>query len=71
MDPQNQTPTPPPAQAEPPEAPATPPNSTPPAKKSYAKRPLWQWILIYVVVAVVVYGLIWLLFLRSSGSSGY
>ncbi len=38
--------------------------------KSYGKRPMWQWILIYLVVAIIVYGLIYVLFIRSSGT-GY
>jgi hypothetical protein len=41
--------------------------------KGYGKRPVWQWILIYVIVAIVVYGLIYLLFLKgdSAGAPGY
>ena len=40
--------------------------------KGYGKRPVWQWVLIYVVVAIVVYGLIYLLLFRGgSGSGGY
>jgi hypothetical protein len=48
-----------------------------PAKKptksgGYGKRPLWQWILIYILIAIVVYGLIYLIFIRNgSNSSGY
>lgn len=38
--------------------------------KGYGKRPMWQWVLIYVVVAIVVYGLIYLIFIRKSGGSG-
>jgi hypothetical protein len=38
--------------------------------KGYGKRPVWQWVLIYVVVAIVVYGLIYLLFIKDSGG-GY
>jgi len=38
--------------------------------KGYGKRPLWQWVLIYVVVAIVVYGAVYLLFFRDSGGSG-
>lgn len=43
----------------------------PPQKpsKGYGKRPLWQWVLIYVVVAIIVYGLIYLLFIHKSGST--
>ena len=36
---------------------------------SYNKRPLWQWILLYVVIAVVAYGLIYYFFLRGKNSS--
>ena len=39
--------------------------------KGYGKRPMWQWVLIYVVVAVVVYAAIYFLFIHKSGSSGY
>ena len=40
--------------------------------KGYGKRPMWQWVLIYVIVAIVVYGLIYLLFIhKSGGTSGY
>lgn len=28
-------------------------------KGDYGSRPLWQWLLIYLVIAVVVYGLIY------------
>jgi len=50
-----------------------PENSQAPQKstKGYGKRPVWQWVLIYVVVAIVVYGLIYLLFIHKSGGGGY
>lgn len=42
--------------------------------KGYGKRPVWQWVLIYLVVAVILYGLIYLIFFHKgssgSGSSG-
>ncbi len=49
-----------------------PENSQPTQKptKGYGKRPKWQWLVIYLVVAIVVYGLIYLLFIRKTGSSG-
>lgn len=34
----------------------------------YGKRPMWQWVVIYVVVAIVVYGLIYYVFMRDSGA---
>ena len=41
------------------------------SKKGYGKRPLWQWIVIYLVVAIIVYGFIYLAFIHNSGSGGY
>ncbi|HET9174234.1 MAG TPA: hypothetical protein VFN56_03045 [Candidatus Saccharimonadales bacterium] len=38
--------------------------------KMYGKRPMWQWIVIYLIIAIVVYGIIYLLFFHHSGSSG-
>jgi hypothetical protein len=34
----------------------------------YGKRPLWQWILLYVIVGAIVYYIIYLLFFHGSGS---
>lgn len=39
------------------------------SKKGYGKRPLWQWVVIYLVVAAVVYGLVYY-FVLAKGS-GY
>ena len=36
--------------------------------KGYGKRPLWQWVLLYVIIAIVVYGLVYVLFIHKSGS---
>ena len=49
-----------------------PENSESPKKssKGYGKRSVRQWVVIYLVVAVVVYGLIYLLFMHKSGSTG-
>lgn len=38
--------------------------------KGYGKRPMWQWILIYVVVAAIVYTAIYLIFFHKGSSSG-
>jgi flagellar basal body-associated protein FliL len=38
--------------------------------KGYGKRPLWQWVLIYVVLAIIVYGLIYFIFIHKSGGGG-
>jgi hypothetical protein len=35
--------------------------------QAYGKRPLWQWIVLYVVVAVLVYGLIYYFVLAKKG----
>jgi flagellar basal body-associated protein FliL len=51
-----------------------PNNDTQESKKpsKYGKRPLWQWIVLYVVVAVIVYFIVYLLFFHShTGNSGY
>ncbi|MBI3342105.1 hypothetical protein HY024_03195 [Candidatus Curtissbacteria bacterium] len=36
---------------------------------SYGKRPLWQWIVIYVIVGAVAYGLIYYFVFAKNGSS--
>lgn len=38
--------------------------------RTYASRPAWQWIAIYLVIGAVVYGLVYYFFIarRSSGS---
>jgi plastocyanin len=35
----------------------------------YGKRPLWQWALIYLVIAVVIYGLVYYFVLAKKGTS--
>jgi hypothetical protein len=35
----------------------------------YGKRPLWQWVLLYVVIAAVVYGLVYYFFFAGKGYS--
>jgi hypothetical protein len=37
--------------------------------KGYGKRPVWQWVLIYLVIAIIVYGLIYFIFIHKGGSS--
>jgi hypothetical protein len=42
------------------------------SEKGYGKRPAWQWVLIYLVVATIVYGLIYYIFIRNGGGgNGY
>jgi len=38
--------------------------------KGYGKHSTKYWIAVYVVAAIVIYGLIYLLFIHKSGSSG-
>jgi len=45
------------------------PTQTTPAKAGYGKRPMWQWVLIYVVLAIIVYGIIYFVWIRKSGST--
>jgi len=56
------------------EAPAgsPPAQTTPqqPAKKGYGKRPVWQWVVIYLVLAIIVYGLIYYIWIRKTGTNG-
>jgi hypothetical protein len=47
------------------------PAAEPAKAKGYGKRPLWQWVLIYVVVAIVLYYGIYLLFFHHAAGSGY
>lgn len=37
------------------------------SKSSYGKRPLWQWIALYVVIGVIVYGLVYYFVLNKKG----
>lgn len=37
-------------------------------KSGYGKRPLWQWILIYLIIGAVVYGVIYYFFFYKKGS---
>ncbi|HEY4517485.1 MAG TPA: hypothetical protein VJI74_01180 [Candidatus Paceibacterota bacterium] len=47
-----------------------PMNPTPPVTGGgYGKRPLWQWILLYVVIGGVAYGLLY--YFVFSGNGGY
>jgi hypothetical protein len=37
----------------------------------YGKRPLWQWIALYLVVAVVIYGVVYYFVLAKKGGANY
>jgi len=40
-------------------------------KYGYGKRPLWPWVLLYVIIGGVVYALIYYFFLANSGGYNY
>lgn len=40
-------------------------------QNSYGKRPLWQWLILYMVVAVVLYGGFYYFFLSKNGGYKY
>jgi len=50
--------------------PEEPKDEHPVKSGGYGKRPMWQWVVIYLIGAAIVYGLIYFLFFRSS-SGGY
>jgi len=40
-------------------------------KSGYGKRPLWQWILMYLIVGGVIYGVIYFILAGQGVSSPY
>lgn len=44
-------------------------NQTPQKSGSYGKRPVWQWVVIYLIAAIIVYGIIYLVFFHKGGGS--
>jgi len=50
------------------QTPQNQPSQQKPAK-GYGKRPVWQWVLIYVVIAIIVYGLVYYFFIRDTGGN--
>ncbi len=38
--------------------------------KGYGKRPLWQWLVIYLVAAIIVYGIVYLIFFNNGSGTG-
>lgn len=38
--------------------------------KGYGKRPVWQWVAIYLVIGAVVYGLIYYFVIAKDGGYG-
>jgi flagellar basal body-associated protein FliL len=41
------------------------------SKYGYGKRPLWQWIVIYLVIGAIVYGLIYYFVFAKKGGYNY
>jgi len=39
------------------------------AQRTYGKRPLWHWLLFYLIVGVTLYFVLYLLFFQSGGTS--
>ncbi len=40
-------------------------------KIGYGKRPLWQWIVIYLIIGAIVYGLIYYFVIPKIGGYSY
>lgn len=41
------------------------------SQKAYGKKPVWQWVAIYAVIGVVIYGLIYYFYLSKKQNSPY
>jgi len=39
--------------------------------KGYGKRPLWQWIVLYVIIGAIVYGAIYYFMTMGNSGTGY
>lgn len=46
------------------------PQSPQKSPRGYGKRPLWFWIVVYLIIGAIVYGLIYYFFFMRSGT-GY
>jgi len=46
-----------------------PESKAPVPKKGYGKRPVWQWVVIYLVAAAILYTIIYYLFIHKTGST--
>lgn len=40
-------------------------------KSVYGKRPLWQWLVLYALIAIIVYGIIYYVFFRKQNPYSY
>lgn len=41
------------------------------SKSGYGKRPLWQWIVIYLAIGGILYGLVYYFFFAKKGGYNY
>lgn len=41
-----------------------------PPAKGYGKRPVWQWVVIYLIAAAILYTIIYFIWIHKSGGSG-
>jgi hypothetical protein len=46
-------------------------DETPDKESGYGKRPLWQWILIYLIIGSIIYALIYFFVIAPRGGFGY
>lgn len=47
--------------------PSPPAGGAQPPKKGYGKKPLWFWLLVYLVVGGIIYAIIYFVFLSGNG----
>ncbi len=38
--------------------------------KGYGKHSVWFWVIIYVIIAIILYGLIYLIFIHKGNTTG-
>ncbi len=41
------------------------------SKSGYSKRPLWQWIVLYLIIGAVLYGALYYFVFAKKGGTGY
>lgn len=39
--------------------------------RGYNKHPIWQWTILYIIVAAIVYGVLYYLFFRQGTTPNY
>lgn len=43
-------------------------NTSPKKSSGYGKRPIWQWVVIYLIIGAIGYALLYYLFVHKSGT---